>query len=115
MELTACIMALKALKRPFPVILHSDSKYVVDGIMKGWAANWRARRWMRTKTEKAKNADLWAELLDLCERRSVEFRWVKGHAGVEENERCDFLVNQQQAKQGLPADEVYESECRSGL
>jgi len=110
MELTACIMALKALKRPAPVIMHCDSKYVVDGIMKGWAVGWRAKGWMRTRTEKAKNADLWAELLSLCEHRRVEFRWVKGHAGVEENERCDFLVNREQAKAGLPADRGYEGE-----
>ena len=86
------------------------AKYVVDGMMKGWAVRWRSKGWMRTKTEKAKNADLWAELLSLCERHDVEFRWVKGHAGVTENERCDFLVNREQAKQGLPADEVYEKE-----
>jgi ribonuclease HI len=109
MELTACIMALKQLKGPKAVIMHSDSKYVVDGIMKGWAAGWRAKGWMRTRTEKAKNADLWAELLTLCDGRQVEFRWVKGHAGVEENERCDFLVNREQAKSGLPVDKGYES------
>jgi ribonuclease HI len=111
MELTACIMALKALKQSTPVVMHCDSKYVVDGIMKGWAANWRSKGWMRTKTEKAKNADLWAMLLTLCEQHTVEFRWVKGHAGIEENERCDFLVNQEQAKRGaLPADKIYEAE-----
>jgi ribonuclease HI len=77
--------------------------------MKGWAAGWRARGWMRTKTEKAKNADLWAELLTLCERHRVAFRWVKGHAGIEENERCDYLVNREQAKSGLPADREYEA------
>jgi ribonuclease HI len=113
MELTACIMALKQLKRPSSVIMHSDSKYVVDGIMKGWAVGWRARGWMRTKTEKAKNADLWAELLSLCEGHRVEFRWVKGHAGIEENERCDFLANQEQAKSGLPADKAYEASAGS--
>jgi ribonuclease HI len=109
MELTACIMALKQFDGPATVVMHCDSKYVVDGIMKGWAAGWRARGWMRTKTEKAKNADLWAELLTLCERHRVAFRWVKGHAGIEENERCDFLVNREQAKSGLPADREYEA------
>lgn len=110
MELTACIMALKQIDRPASVIMHCDSKYVVDGIMKGWATRWRAKGWMRTRTEKAKNADLWAELLTLCERHQVEFRWVKGHAGVAENERCDFLVNREQAKSGLLADRGYEAE-----
>jgi len=109
MELTACIMALKQFNRPVSVTMHCDSRYVVDGIMKGWAVGWRARGWMRTRTERAKNADLWAELLALCERHQVEFRWVRGHAGVEENERCDYLVNQEQAKSGLPADRGYET------
>lgn len=116
MELTACIEALKRLRCKGPVILHSDSKYVVDGISKGWARRWRARGWMRTPTEKAKNADLWAQLLELIERNDVELRWVKGHAGITENERCDALVNQEQAKQGLPPDTVYEKEvagCQS--
>ena len=110
MELTACIKALQALKSRSLVIMHCDSKYVVDGMMKGWAKRWQSKGWMRTGTEKAKNADLWAELLSLCERHDVEFRWVKGHAGVAENERCDFLVNREQTKNGLPADEVYEAE-----
>jgi ribonuclease HI len=110
MEMMACIMALRELKVSSSVIMHCDSKYVVDGIMKGWARGWRTRGWMRTKTEKAKNADLWAELLKLCERHHVEFRWVKGHAGVAENERCDFLVNREQARPDLPADVVYEKE-----
>ncbi len=111
MELTACIVALRALTRPASVLLHSDSKYVVDGISKGWARRWRARNWMRTPSEKAKNADLWADLLDLCERHDVQFQWVKGHAGVPENERCDQLVNQEQRKSGLPPDAVYEKEA----
>lgn len=111
MELMACIVALRELTHEGPVILHSDSKYVVDGVTKGWARRWRAKGWMRTATEKAKNADLWAELLALTEKFDVEFRWVKGHAGIAENERCDFLVNREQAKRGLPADETYETEC----
>ncbi len=110
MELTACIEALRRLRCKGPVILHSDSKYVVDGITKGWARRWRARGWMRTPTEKAKNADLWAQLLALIECNDVEFRWVKGHAGIPENERCDALVNREQAKQGLPPDVEYERE-----
>jgi ribonuclease HI len=110
MELTACIVGLRNVTCSVLVIMHCDSKYVVDGISKGWAKRWRAKGWMRTETEKAKNADLWAELLTLCERLRVEFRWVKGHAGVKENERCDFLVNQEQAKRGLPPDVVYETD-----
>jgi ribonuclease HI len=110
MELTACIEALKRLRCKGPVILHSDSKYVVDGITKGWARRWRERGWMRTPKEKAKNADLWAQLLDLIDHHDVEFRWVKGHAGIPDNERCDALVNREQSKRGLPPDMEFEKE-----
>jgi len=92
MELMACIVALEALKQPCRVTLHSDSKYIVDSITKGWARRWRANGWRRNKTEKAINPDLWARLLDLCEKHEAKFVWVKGHAGNKENERCDRLV-----------------------
>lgn len=92
MELMACIAALESLETPSDVTLHSDSRYVVDGINKGWARKWRANGWMRTKQEPAENADLWARLLDLCEFHRVRFVWVRGHAGHEENERCDALA-----------------------
>ncbi len=108
MELMACIVGLRELSCAAPVVMYSDSKYVVDGMTKGWAKRWRKNNWMRTKTEKALNADLWSELLQLCEKVKVEFRWVKGHAGVAENERCDFLVNQAQAQNNLPPDVEYE-------
>lgn len=92
MELTACIEALKSLDKPGPVILYSDSSYVVNGIMKGWAERWRNKGWMRTKDEPAENSDLWQRLLDICDTREVEFSWVRGHAGTPENERCDKLA-----------------------
>ncbi|MDA8125272.1 MAG: ribonuclease HI [Deltaproteobacteria bacterium] len=92
MELMACIAALRALQPGAEVILHSDSRYVVNGIEKGWARKWRANGWMRTKTEPAQNSDLWEELLGLCEKRQVRFFWVHGHAGQAENERCDQLA-----------------------
>jgi ribonuclease HI len=92
MELLACIAALAALEAPSDAVLHSDSRYVVNGISKGWARKWRANGWMRTKTEAALNCDLWARLLDLCDEHKVCFLWVHGHAGNEENERCDQLA-----------------------
>jgi len=92
MELLACIAGLESLEHPSDVLLHSDSRYVVDGMKKGWARRWRSRNWMRTKTEAAENADLWSRLLDLCDRHRVEFIWVRGHAGHPENERCDQLA-----------------------
>jgi len=92
MELMACIASLKSLPDPSDVVLHSDSQYVVKGIEKGWAEKWRSKGWMRTSEEPALNADLWAELLDLCARHRVRFVWVRGHAGNRENERCDSLA-----------------------
>jgi ribonuclease HI len=94
MELRACLEGLKTLKFPCRVDLYSDSQYVVNGIKKGWAKRWRSNKWMRNQYEPAENVDLWAELLDLCDRHRVEFNWVKGHAGNRENERCDQLATQ---------------------
>lgn len=112
MELMACISGLKALEKPSAVTLYSDSKYVVDGITKGWAIRWRKNGWMRTKTESAVNPDLWGELLALCEQHDVEFIWVKGHARNPGNERCDQLANQMAAGRNLPPDVVYEKGLR---
>ena len=92
MELTAVIVALEALKFPCKVILTTDSKYVVDGIEKGWAKSWRENGWKKKDKKPALNPDLWGRLLDLLEVHSVEFNWVKGHAGHPENERCDALA-----------------------
>lgn len=108
MELLACIEGLSALKRPLPVVVYSDSQYVVNGITKGWAQRWRAKGWLRNKEERAENADLWTRLLELCEALPVEFRWVKGHAGTEENERCDALATEARQQPDLPVDAAYE-------
>ena len=92
MELTACIEGLKALKEPCRVLLTTDSKYVADGLQKGWAKSWQANGWRKADKKPALNPDLWEELLALYETHSVEILWVKGHAGHPENERCDALA-----------------------
>lgn len=92
MELTAVIEALQKLREPCQVTLTTDSKYVSDGISKGWAASWRARGWKKADKSPALNPDLWGTLLDLCETHTVKFVWVKGHAGHPYNERCDTLA-----------------------
>ena len=109
MEILAAIKALEALNRPCHVTLHSDSRYVVDAIAKGWARKWRAKGWMRNKTESALNPDLWERLLALVEQHDVDFRWVRGHAGVAENERADRLAVSAAQGADLPPDEVYEA------
>ena len=107
MELMACIAALDTLETPADVILYSDSRYVVNGIGKGWARKWRANGWMRTKSEGAENADLWAELLDRCDRHRVRFVWVHGHAGNRENEQCDRLATGAAQDPDLQEDHAY--------
>lgn len=108
MELFACIVGLDQLKTPSRVALYSDSRYVVDGITKGWARRWQRSGWRKSNGEKALNVDLWKRLLALCERHAVQFVWVKGHAGNPGNERCDQLATLAAAKSNLPADEGYE-------
>lgn len=92
MELTAVIKALEALNEPCRVILTTDSKYVSDAMIKGWAKSWKKRGWKRSNNEPALNPDLWERLLQLDSKHSIEFVWVKGHAGHPENERCDELA-----------------------
>lgn len=92
MELTACIEALTLLKEPCEVLLTTDSQYVVNGITKGWAESWRQNGWRKADKKPALNSDLWELLLVQCERHKVTFNWIKGHAGHEENERCDTLA-----------------------
>ena len=92
MELMGVITALKALKRPCSVQLYTDSQYVVNAIEKGWAKKWQANGWMRNKTEKAMNPDLWQQLLELLSIHQVRFYWVKGHADNPYNNRCDELA-----------------------
>lgn len=92
MELMGAIVGLSALKYPCQVILQTDSKYVVDGIVKGWAKSWRKNGWIKSDKKPAMNSDLWAKLLDLMEVHDVILTWIKGHAGHAENERCDQLA-----------------------
>lgn len=109
MELMGPIQGLETLNQSCRVTLHSDSQYVVEGIEKGWAKRWRGNGWMRNKREQAVNPDLWGRLLDLCETHDVEFRWVRGHSGDADNERCDQLAVEAAHNGELPADEGYES------
>ncbi len=107
MEMMGAIAALKSLTNKSQVKLHSDSQYLVNAISKGWAKKWQANGWRRNAKEKAKNPDLWQELLDLCQIHDVEFVWVKAHAGIPENERCDYLAVAAAQKPNLPKDHGY--------
>ena len=107
MEITAALVALEALREPCRVTLYSDSQYVVNAMSKGWAQRWQANGWKRNKREDAVNPDLWERMLELCRRHTVEFRWVRGHSGMKENERCDRLAVAAARGSGLPEDPGY--------
>jgi ribonuclease HI len=93
MELLAAISALEALKRPSPVELHTDSVYLRDGIMK-WIHGWKRNGWKTADKKDVKNADLW-QRLDVAQKiHTIDWRWVKDHAGHVENERADVLARE---------------------
>ena len=108
MEMLAAIAGLEALSTACAVTITSDSKYLVDGVVKGWAQKWRGNNWKKSDGQKALNPDLWTRLLDLCDRHQVTFVWVRGHAGHPENERCDEMATSAAAGEDLFVDEVYE-------
>jgi ribonuclease HI len=92
MELTAAIEALNALKGHSNVILHTDSKYVMDGINE-WMPNWKKRGWKTAAKKPVKNKDLWQALDEATGRHDIDWRWVKGHDGNPGNEMADDLAN----------------------
>ncbi len=103
MELLAVIRGLENLKRDdLKVRIHTDSKYVSDAVNKGWIFNWEAKRF-----KKKKNADLWQAFLELYRKYSVTFVWVKGHASIPENERCDQLAVEASHRSDLSEDSGY--------
>lgn len=108
MEIMAAITGLEALKKPCKVTIYSDSEYVVKAIQEGWARRWRSQGWKRNAKDKAVNPDLWGRLLDLCEEHQVEFRWVRGHNGNRENERCDVLAVAAANQSHLPPDPGFD-------
>ncbi len=93
MEIMSVIQALKLLKRPCKVIVHTDSQYVQKG-MSEWVDNWKRRGWRTADKKPVKNADLWQELDRLVQQHDISWRWVRGHAGDPGNERADELANQ---------------------
>lgn len=105
MELMAVILALESLTcNPCEVIIHSDSKYVVDAITKGWLESW-----IKIDFKKKKNKDLWLRFYEIQKNHNVNLKWVKGHSGHHENERCDKLAVDASKKSNLLIDKEYES------
>jgi ribonuclease HI len=110
MEILAVVAALEALTEPCELVVHSDSQYVVNAIVQGWARKWRSNGWMRNKKEEALNPDLWTRLLDLLDHsgHKVKLTWVRGHAGDPENERADELAVAALKGEPLEIDRGYE-------
>ena len=92
MELMAAIMALESLAKPCKVVLHTDSKYVLQGITE-WMTNWKKRGWKTAAKKSVKNEDLWRRLDTAIEKHEIEWVWVKGHSGNVGNEKADELAN----------------------
>ena len=107
MEIMAVITALEALSEPASVLLHSDSQYVLNALSKGWAVRWKKNGWMRNANDPAVNPDLWERLLTAVNSHQLDYRWVRGHNGDIENERCDFLANSSAKLPGLTPDLGY--------
>ena len=97
MEMMAVIQGLSALKNRCEVLIHTDSKYVLQG-MTEWLAGWRKKGWKTAAGKPVKNVDLWQSLDAEASKHSVEWQWVKGHAGIPENERADELARQGSAE-----------------
>jgi ribonuclease HI len=107
MELMAAISALEILKERCKVILHSDSKYVIDSMTKGWLQGWKKRGWRKSDKKPVLNRDLWERLDRASGGQQMTWKWVKGHAGNELNERCDELVHEAIDEGNLLVDQGY--------
>ncbi len=108
MELRGVIAIFEALKEPVDVVIYTDSQYVVNAFNQGWVESWIKKSWKKSDGKKVLNVDLWQELLELMKPHKTTFEWVKGHAGHEENERCDELAKAAAISPSLIDDEGYE-------
>jgi ribonuclease HI len=102
MEMTAVIRALEALIEPCEVLLHSDSRYVIDGMTK-WVHGWQKKGWINASKKPVRNEDLWHELIAAAARHKITWQWVKGHDGHVENERVDKLASDAAIEAGRAA------------
>ncbi len=107
MEILAAIAGLEALKQPCRVELYTDSQYLRDAVEKRWLAAWQRNGWQTSAKKPVKNKDLWLRLLPLLQKHQVTFRWVRGHSGNPDNERCDQLARTAAQSPGLEADPGY--------
>jgi ribonuclease HI len=92
MEMTAVIRALNALTEPCAVTIHTDSRYVIDGMTK-WIEGWKRKGWVNASKQPVRNQDLWHDLIEAVLHHRIEWQWIKGHDGHPENERADQLAS----------------------
>ncbi len=117
MEYLAVIKALKAVKKKdnVEIIVYSDSRLLVDTMTKGWIEKWRRNGWVKSDKKIARNKDLLKQLYELKQELNVKFKWVKAHAGLEENERCDTLAREAAMGNKLLIDKEYERLKKYGV
>ena len=110
MEILAVIKALQAINsnKRYKIDVFTDSRLVTNAFNQGWLVKWEQNGWKRNKKDKVLNVDLWKQLLNEVKKHNVTFHWVKGHADIPENERCDILAKTAAQADNLPADEGYE-------
>ncbi|MDA7882088.1 ribonuclease HI [Akkermansiaceae bacterium] len=113
MELMAVISALESLNEPCEVLLHSDSKYVIDALTKNWLKGWKRKGWIKSDKKPVLNQDLWRRLDAVASQHEMTWKWVKGHAGNPLNERCDELVHEAIDAGNLLEDQGYLDQQRA--
>lgn len=111
MELLAAIVALEKLSTPCRVTLWSDSRYLIDAMTKGWLRGWKARGWVTASRQPVKNPDLWRRLEAATSGHDLTWKWLRGHAGHPENERCDQLAVAASQGRDLPEDSGFEGDA----
>ncbi len=109
MELMALVAALTALKEPCIITIHTDSRYLMGGFEQDWVAKWKNNGWKNSAKDPVQNQDLWKRLDILLAPHVASFRWIKGHAEDQENNRCDLLAVESTRKAPLLIDEEYEA------
>ncbi len=115
MEMLAAAIALENIPEGSDVMLHSDSKLLIDAFNKNWINGWQKRGWKKADKSKVLNIDLWKKIIEAMKGKTVKFVWVKGHDGIPENERCDVLGRTAAGESPTEADIGYEGEADSSL
>jgi len=107
MEIMGALVALETIPDKCKAIIYTDSQYLFNSIMKGWAKKWRSKSWKKKGNKMVPNSDLWEKMLQLCANNEVEFKWIRGHSSNVDHNRCDRMAESAARKPNLPVDEGY--------